>query len=468
MPAITFTGSPTNVAANGSATLNWSAANATSCSASGAWSGTKAISGSQSTGALTATRTYNLSCTGTGGNASKSVTVFVDDRTSGSLPVSSLDEERAAYRAWGWTWATGVEPGAVTEPISNYSVNSPEVHGDTEGDDLWTYTMMYRRTNNPVYLERARAWLRYFRDDYRQSSEFAVDEGYLLDHMYGWGLVSWYEYTGDAAALAEAENLAAASEAHWNTRSNGGSAVPGQFRMAYYSVREGARHLLLATRVAEATGKQRWKDLRDRLIDLWLQSPDWDSRGMYFFGDYETDNYLGGGSYSSGARIVSPFQIGILAEAFEQAYRTTGRAALRDRLVAMARFIDQYGLDPGCQYTGYRFGIRNGKAWHNYSDGNTSSCTASHWDASYTTSLVNVLVRGYKYTGDVDLYQRAKYFFNRGTKGIYGNPRTRTAPDNGVHHFIDTRFGSGTGFFFLDYNKGELQYTYELFAVPPF
>ena len=383
----------------------------------------------------------------------------------------SLLDERNTYLGWGWSWTSDKEPGAVNEPVSNYTVVSPDIHGDTEGDDLWTYLMMYRRSGNPVYLNRAQAWAGYFKTKYRTSPEFRADDGFLLDHMYGWGLLAWYEHTCqtgtcDSAALVEAENLAAVSEAHWSTRSNNAYPVPGQFRMAFYSVREGARHLLLATRAAEVTNNPRWIALRDRLINLWLQSPDWDARGMYFFGDYETNNYLGAGTYAAGARIVSPFQVGILAEAFDQAYRTTGRTALRDRLIAMARFVDQYGLDPGCQYTGYRFGIRNDQAYHNYSDGNTSSCTAGFWDSSYSTSLVNVLVRGYKYTGDTSLYERAKYFFNRGTKGIYGNPTTRTASDTAVHHFVDTRFDSSSGNFYMNYNKGELQYTYLLFEYP--
>jgi hypothetical protein len=241
--------------------------------------------------------------------------------------------------------------------------------------------------------------------------------------------------------------------------------------MAYYSLRHGARHLLLATRVAEVTGNPRWIELRDRLLDLWLQSSDWDARGMYFFGDYSTDSDLGAGAYAAGARIVSPFHVGVLTEAFDQAYRTLDasdnrRALLRARLIAMASFVDQYGLDPGCQYTGYRFGIRDGQPYHSYSDGNTASCTASFWDTVYTTALVNTLVRGYRHSGDTRYYARAKHFFNRGTKGVYGDPNTRTAPDHGIHHFVDTRFDSSSGFFYLSYNKGELQYTYLLFQYP--
>ena len=58
--------------------LTWSATHATSCTASGAWSGAKAATGgSQSTGALTANQTYTLTCSGTGGSAAQSAAVTV-------------------------------------------------------------------------------------------------------------------------------------------------------------------------------------------------------------------------------------------------------------------------------------------------------------------------------------------------------------------------------------------------------
>ena len=48
----------------------------------GAWSGARvAVSGTQSTGALTANATYSLNCTGGGGNATQSVTVSVTSPT---------------------------------------------------------------------------------------------------------------------------------------------------------------------------------------------------------------------------------------------------------------------------------------------------------------------------------------------------------------------------------------------------
>ena len=77
VPTISLTASPTSITSGTASTLTWSSTNATSCTASGAWSGTKSTSGSQSTGNLTANSTFTLSCTGTGGTTNQSVTVNV-------------------------------------------------------------------------------------------------------------------------------------------------------------------------------------------------------------------------------------------------------------------------------------------------------------------------------------------------------------------------------------------------------
>ena len=120
--------------------------------------------------------------------------------------------------------------------------------------------------------------------------------------------------------------------------------------------------------MAEATGDPRWAALRDRILELVLSpAADWDAeRGMYFLGDWATDQSLGAGAYAAGARITSPFMIGVLTEAFDQAYRVTGREELRARLVAMAAFVDAYGLDARYQYVGSSFGVVDGAPYHNY------------------------------------------------------------------------------------------------------
>jgi len=384
----------------------------------------------------------------------------------GGVAMPSLDDEKNTYRSWGWTWTASQEPNYPS--AVGYTVTDPDVHGDTEGDDLWAYLMAYLRTGQRGFLDRAQAWATYFKTRYRTcqgtpSLTYCYDrDNFGLDHVYGYGLIAWSEYSGDAAALTEAENIGADIEQYWATRANNSYPVPGQFGMAYYGLRQGARHLLLITRLAEVTGKSRWITLRDRLIDLWMQSPDWDPRGMYFYGDFATDQEINAGAYAGGARIMSAFHIGLLTEALSHAYRTTHRTDIRDHLVAMASFVDQYGMDPTYQYTASYFGIVNGHIWHSY---NTGAGPVTFWDPVYTTTLVNTLMNGYNFTGDAKYLNRAKHFFNRGTKGIYGEPTQRAAGDTQVHHFVDTLFDSSSTNFYLNYNRGELLYTYLLLGT---
>lgn len=77
VPTVSLAANPTSVASGGDSILTWSSTNATSCTASDAWSGSKALSGNESTGALTSTSTFGLACTGLGGTANASATVTV-------------------------------------------------------------------------------------------------------------------------------------------------------------------------------------------------------------------------------------------------------------------------------------------------------------------------------------------------------------------------------------------------------
>jgi hypothetical protein len=375
----------------------------------------------------------------------------------------TLDDERATYTRLGWTWDPSAEPAFAAQP--SYSVSDPDIHGDTEGDDLWTYLVMHQRTGQQGYLDRATAWARYFKEDYRACvggsyASFCYDrDAFGADHMWGWGLVSWAEAMDDPAALAEAEALAGVLEELYAEGSPFGC-LPNN-ACTHYGVRQVGRHLLLVTRVAEATGDARWGALRDKILDLVL-SPmaDWDEElGSYFVGEWSTDESLGQGAYAAGARVTSPFMLGVLTEAFDHAYRATGREELRRRLVAMAGFVDRYGLDPTYQYVGSLFGVVDGEPYHNYG----ASEPVTFWDSVYTTALVNTLMRGFRYTCETRYAERAAYFFQRGNGGVYGSPTERYVADDVVHHFVDTITDSSTGNFYMNYNKGELQYTYLLF-----
>lgn len=78
LPQLDFSANPQNITRGESSVLSWSTVNAQSCTASGAWSGLKSTSGSE-TVFPSKTSTYNLSCSNQNGSALKSVTVSVSE-----------------------------------------------------------------------------------------------------------------------------------------------------------------------------------------------------------------------------------------------------------------------------------------------------------------------------------------------------------------------------------------------------
>lgn len=110
-PAITLSVSPASLSAGSAATVSWSVANSpTSCTASGAWSGSKGSSGSQSTGSKNAgTYTYVLTCSNKGGTTSKSASLTVKAAPvycGGKTPCygkSTLASHTAASSCWAWS-----------------------------------------------------------------------------------------------------------------------------------------------------------------------------------------------------------------------------------------------------------------------------------------------------------------------------------------------------------------------------
>ena len=79
-PAVTLSATPPSVQIGQNIGLTWSVANATSCTASGNWSGPRSNTGgseSINVGQTPGSRTYVLSCSGPGGSAGASVVVSV-------------------------------------------------------------------------------------------------------------------------------------------------------------------------------------------------------------------------------------------------------------------------------------------------------------------------------------------------------------------------------------------------------
>ena len=106
---------PITIDYNTVATLSWTSTNASSCSASNGWSGGKTTSDSESTGNLTASKTYTISCAGTGDSVSDSVTInvgapptlpppspqpTVDIKANGSDGPITIDYNAAVALSW--------------------------------------------------------------------------------------------------------------------------------------------------------------------------------------------------------------------------------------------------------------------------------------------------------------------------------------------------------------------------------
>jgi len=106
-PTLTFSANPTSVNSGGSSTLTWNSTNATGCTASNGWSGARAASGSQQINGITATTTYTLQCTGSGGNITRSATVTVSGTPTPAptvdLNVSPTNIAVGASSTLSWT-----------------------------------------------------------------------------------------------------------------------------------------------------------------------------------------------------------------------------------------------------------------------------------------------------------------------------------------------------------------------------
>jgi hypothetical protein len=95
-PTVTLTAGASSAVAGSSVTLNWSATNASTCTASGgSWTGDKVTSTSSESVVLSTTTTYVLTCTGQGGSASHSVTV-----TATAAPAKSSGGGGTVDPAW--------------------------------------------------------------------------------------------------------------------------------------------------------------------------------------------------------------------------------------------------------------------------------------------------------------------------------------------------------------------------------
>jgi hypothetical protein len=136
-PTVTLTASPAAVAAGASSTLTWTSSNATSCTASGGWSGSLVLSGSQSTGPVSSATSYSLFCTGSGGTTSASTVVNLIPTATLVVSPSVVAPGDTSTLTWtsnnatsctasnGWTGTLptgGTQPTAAVSATTSYSL----------------------------------------------------------------------------------------------------------------------------------------------------------------------------------------------------------------------------------------------------------------------------------------------------------------------------------------------------------
>ena len=129
--AVTLTVSPTTINVGQSATLTWSSNVGTSCTASGAWSGTQSVSGTQSeTPTAAGTDTFTLTCTG-GAYASGSATATLTVNAASAFSLTNLVADTSGGTAvttdanlvnpWGISIPAGTAPAWVANNHSETS-----------------------------------------------------------------------------------------------------------------------------------------------------------------------------------------------------------------------------------------------------------------------------------------------------------------------------------------------------------
>lgn len=124
---------PVTVATGTAATLSWTSSNATACTASGAWSGSKPTSGSESTGALNTVGvfTYTLTCTGVAGDASDSVIINVSAGGQPAPVISNITVTDITQTSAIVHWTTDIpaDSRVIYDTVSHPTLGLPPNFG---------------------------------------------------------------------------------------------------------------------------------------------------------------------------------------------------------------------------------------------------------------------------------------------------------------------------------------------------
>ena len=147
IPTATLVAYPTVVAMGGTSMLTWSSTNASSCTASGGWSGTLSTNGSHSTAALALTTSYSLTCSGAGGTSSMATaTVTISNGAVALSPaiaaITRLQSQQFTATVPGGGAATWAVDGVAGGNSTVGTVSAGGLYNATAGTAVGTHTVV--------------------------------------------------------------------------------------------------------------------------------------------------------------------------------------------------------------------------------------------------------------------------------------------------------------------------------------
>ncbi len=390
----------------------------------------------------------------------------------------TLADEQSAYTAWNWTWPNPNNGYAAVPHLNrptNFYPSWSNTNGaeDPEGDFVAQNNLMFIRLGDQAYKDRMDAYVWYAKNQwiYRTDGFTAYGNDYWdgphavnrgtdtiagatstdqnritkdiaygrVDYSHAWasGLVDYYYLTGDRDALDTAIDVAeeCRNQSDWFSAGTPSGAVSD-------SPRAKARCWQSTLRVWEATGDAQWLTSANHYRDLFLQSTSYSAERMYF--GYTCD--LGAAycaRYPNGT-FNSPFQIGDTVHVMYHDYVLFNNQAVKDRLIEIANFAMQHGLDPATGATGdYIVFVGSNVYHHTYSQfrGTTPTYTVNY--SSSSLAFIDTLAIGYRLNGNLAYLGRAKSLLSAATKRLGIQPYTETIADaNHVGQFIGNMNGN--------------------------
>jgi hypothetical protein len=371
---------------------------------------------------------------------------------------STLQDEIDYVEAQGWSWSRDRLPTYPHTPGYTVFAANVDLHAETESDDCWQNLLMFLRSGTRGFWDRARGWCEYQRDEMaRRTDGFAfawdadgeggpgpaggsgkyprppveiplteLDRAYLrasaygrigyfprvnTSHFWGWGLVDWALVTGDPEAVAAAVDLAEISRRHFGWR----------MRDLAATGRTGARALMLAIRVWEATGAPEWRDYVEQLVTLYTDAADsW----REWAGHYLVPLPALGADWFA----LNPHHAANLDQAFERYVSAGGARAeeIRRRLVRMGDFALAYGAHRTWWHSSSTVAVTaSGRHWLSGIDSEPPAVATIN--PYHTLTWVDTLVRAWRLTGERKYLEHAAFLHERATRHRYGQ-RLLTPP----------------------------------------